>query len=372
MDFMAYDPMQYKSCDTVRGQWVRWSEYEMLDGIVIPAKGAELQTYDPWEEFRSNERMYRTVQQPYIALLELHRKLKAVAPPPFPQDDQVSGPRCEADQVILEWCNLHGLLGLVPVLCDNIQVCENAWHFRSGGHKWFTYRQEQTFIRRGTEIVIKDRFPQPAFPDAEAFPPHETEIDSLRFQKAPIDHDFETGTTTAFCGAYKDESFPKGPLRNLRYYFMPTRFGAADGFVVPRPFTRVFWSSYGEPAAAIAGYAGQFGTSVDLLSQSVLQIDDPDAIGYYLFFLSRLAQTVAPSWVWAHDKLEQQRLSPGLLASYALMFLLDREAKRRALQCKTCMKYFVSDERRARYCSLTCRNTAQSRRYRERLQKGRN
>jgi hypothetical protein len=62
--------------------------------------------------------------------------------------------------------------------------------------------------------------------------------------------------------------------------------------------------------------------------------------------------------------LEQVTISPGLLSSYALMFLLDQVENRRALRCEVCVRYFVSDERRALYCSPRCRHTAQSRRYR--------
>jgi len=62
--------------------------------------------------------------------------------------------------------------------------------------------------------------------------------------------------------------------------------------------------------------------------------------------------------------LDEERTPAGLLASFALMFLWDLRDGRRALRCKNCSLYFVSDEYRAAYCSIRCRNTAQSRQYR--------
>ena len=64
------------------------------------------------------------------------------------------------------------------------------------------------------------------------------------------------------------------------------------------------------------------------------------------------------------DDLDDTRTSAGLLASYALMFLWDRKAGRRCLQCAHCNHYFVSNARQARYCTPRCRNTTHSQRHR--------
>jgi hypothetical protein len=82
--------------------------------------------------------------------------------------------------------------------------------------------------------------------------------------------------------------------------------------------------------------------------------------------LSALAQAAVPSFRFnpERNRVDEERVSAGLLASYALMFLWDRVDGRRALRCQNCDSHFISDEPRARYCSPRCRNTAQSRRYR--------
>lgn len=339
--------MQTKKSEPVRGTWVRWSRYDLLDGLVIPAAGAELEDYDPWQQFRANEGKYRTVQQPYTALLELHRQLKTVAPrfSPGGQPSQVS------DSPILEWCNRHGLLGLVPILHEEIQVDENVRYVRWGA-TW-----DSIDVAHGS--AAKRWSPEslePLRPSPYAF----------WFGPATIDEGEGIPTFLA------DVALVKAPLHPI-YFFIPTRFRGADGqsFRLPRPCSRAFWHSYGEPTAQIAAYVSSFGTCVDSLSQWTSDSDSPRAL-HAIYFLSKLAEKVSQSFTLdsSTGRVKEETVSAGLLASYALMFLWDLVAGRRALQCQNCESYFVSDEHRARYCSPTCRNTAQSRRYRERKQSG--
>src|SRR5690349_13705292 len=60
----------------VSGEWFRWSRYRMVNKVIVPMPGAELNEYDPWKAYRSNAGKYRTVDQPYTSLLELQRKLE--------------------------------------------------------------------------------------------------------------------------------------------------------------------------------------------------------------------------------------------------------------------------------------------------------
>ena len=84
------------------------------------------------------------------------------------------------------------------------------------------------------------------------------------------------------------------------------------------------------------------------------------------FFLSALAQCAAPSFRPSPlgRYLEEVRTSASLLASFALMFLWDRAREFRPRRCQVCGKFFVSDDRRAVYCSDKHRHTASSRRFR--------
>ena len=357
--------MQSAKAFEIRGLWFSWSHYDLLNGVIVPGEGAKLLEYDPWHRFRANAGKYRTVEQPYTPLLELHRHLKELEAsnvrPWQPSNrhfigEPERGPKNDADRLILDWCNQHGLLGLVPVLANSIRpvaniepgrddfsrVVKKRHHFRDGGiwHSWLT-----TVEPSGTT------------PDA-------AEQAARRY----LDEDPKPGATW-----YKwlTHMYEEKPLQHIRDFFLPSPFGLYREeleFDFPCPNTRQFWESYGEPVWAFVEWCEIFASAVDYLSGwSGGKIDDQSrAVLQSHCALSGLAQTTAPSFRFNPERntVDEERVSPGLLASYALMFLWDRVEGRRALRCQNCSSYFISNEHRARYCSPRCRNTAQSRRYR--------
>jgi len=62
----------------VRGRWRLWSRYQLREGVICRSPRATLVEYDPWDLYRENLGRYRTVQQPYVSLLELARELTSV------------------------------------------------------------------------------------------------------------------------------------------------------------------------------------------------------------------------------------------------------------------------------------------------------
>jgi hypothetical protein len=140
-------------------------------------------------------------------------------------------------------------------------------------------------------------------------------------------------------------------------------------YAPPRPLTPEFWRQYGEPVWEFAHYcSGVFGPAVDIMCgvETDPARSGPDTVQRAFRAISALALAAAPSFSYdeSTSAVTEERVSAGLLASYALMFLWDFAAGRRCLRCRTCDRYFVSNDQRARYCSRTCRLTAQSRRYR--------
>jgi hypothetical protein len=355
--------MHNSQSSAIRGQWVRWSKYELLEGTVFPARDAQLEEYDPWQEFNANIGKYRTVQQPYVALLELNRRLEAarrtfkttmqdrqlhpvVAPSQvlLPSNittvlltddlrtkalvaplDFVIEPDSDAAHLVLDWCRRIGLLGLVPILSVCIQIGEYEAH-----------------IRRGSEWDSTDFVVDPPTN------PHARDLDWCWWS-------LMGRAETILPAQVKD-------------YFLPALVGASDK-VLPCPRSEPFWRSYGEPILNIVRWCEAFGLSVDALSELAPGSGELSSqVAEDAFkVLSRLADSCSPSFTFDSAKrtITEERVSAGLLASYAQMFLWDRVAGRRAIRCHNCGSYFVSDEHRARYCSPTCRNTAQSRRYRK-------
>jgi hypothetical protein len=121
---------------------------------------------------------------------------------------------------------------------------------------------------------------------------------------------------------------------------------------------------YGEPVYEIAEWALAFERAVTVVSAG----SDGNACEdtqYGLGFLCELASAASSTFsLTKNGTLQEVRISAGLLASFALMALWDLEEGRRVYSCKNCGNHFVSKDPRAGYCSVTCRNTAQSRRYR--------
>jgi hypothetical protein len=180
----------------------------------------------------------------------------------------------------------------------------------------------------------------------------------------------KSGVTLLNRGSHVYEQEPLDAIREFFPYLSRKNRGAP--FYPPCPNQGAFWAEYGEPILKFTLWCRLFTRAVEHLSQWAGNpaADDLEwetvAVDRSFRTLSGLAQSAAPSFSFnrARNTLDEPRESAGLLGSYALMFLWDRMEGRRALRCKACGRYFVSNEHRARYCCVGCRNTAQSRRSR--------
>jgi len=99
-------------------KWARCSEYEIADGKIRPARGASVDFYDPWHDYRPQTTSHGQ-GGPHVELLRLVRKIEPprsvplVGPPTlgwlFDLDKRL---RPEDEERILQWCRRWGLLGL--------------------------------------------------------------------------------------------------------------------------------------------------------------------------------------------------------------------------------------------------------------------
>jgi hypothetical protein len=345
----------------VSGAWVRWSRYELLDGRLRPADGAELIRYDPWSDFRSNEGKYRTVHQPYQRLLQLGHDLAAAeAKGAQISIGRFSGAQNEMDRLILDWCNENGLLGLLPTFGHTIRLPFQKISLRRGRKSQQALKQ--TIYKRSggswraEELVLLTTWATSEDPRLRVRP----------LGPGYIWFDWQTQR-------YEDlvleqlEDFFDQPIDSS-----PSRKPMA--FIPPRPGTAEFWTHYRESHIQVYLSTQRFMEAVDALAKFDGEAD-PGAptiadAGAAHYTLSALAEIAAPAFRFSPEigRVEEVRESPGLLATYALMFMWDRIERRRILRCQNCDCYFVSNEHRARYCTPTCRNTAQSRRYRSRAE----
>jgi len=341
--------MQLEKALQVKGIWRRWSSYEIVNGAVSPAVGAELIEYDPWDAYRKNADKYRTVEQPYNCMLELAATLelerqKGVVPsrPNMNLLTPTLGPQNDADRSILQWCNEHGLLGLVPVLSTEIRLDHELFHYRDGG-MWLTHFEAHD---REGRVSTTTR------PQTE-----QGENDSLT---RSVDGHSTQQTLTWFSDSVC--KYEKTRLSDKRVFFDARN--RSDHFAPWRPGSRAFWSVYSEPVQDIAKWCTVFTKATYWLSQPN---SDTEFLTTSFKIIRNLAESVTPSFrLYPARKavLDEERISPGLLASFALMFAWDHVEGRRVIQCKRCDRHFVSDDHRAAYCSPRCRSTAQRRRYR--------
>lgn len=348
----------------VSGEWFRWSAYDLNCGIIVPAEGATLEKYDPWDAFRENEGRYRTVEQPYAPLLDLGRELSSLEERGihpsicwnvnFLSEPQ-RGPRNEADAAILGWVNKHGLLGILPVTTSEIrgpaQVIESPTFYSVTQAHYFRIAGRWADNSQGTGGPL---------------PP----VSDKSGRKAIIDEAVkrlpEAGATesTWFAPAGRDKDW-------VRRFYLPVLYGPRSRDSMsdspPCPGSPDFHKHYTEPLWEFFRWVESFRqAALDLhrrrsTEEALQRAEEANT------FLASLAQSAAPSFrFYKTAGTQEERHSAGLLASYALMCLWDDMDGRRALECTVCGKYFVSDEFRATYCSATCRNTASKRRARAR------
>jgi len=87
--------------------------------------------------------------------------------------------------------------------------------------------------------------------------------------------------------------------------------------------------------------------------------------------LNLLRKDVSQVLVDEDDKLQQQWVSPFLLASFAEMFIQDKVAGARAQSCECCGKLFVTVAYQALYCGRACRLRKQKRNLRANMRQAR-
>ena len=327
-------PMPSQGVCESDGQW-HIAETPAVRGALAPTSRGNLLQYDPWDAFRANLGKYRTVEQPYLAVLELRRQLAemkrtGVEPTQY-LGESPEGPRLTpstpADLLVREWCGRYGLLGLVPVLASRIELPRRIrrekiavridWsqHFRHGG-RWDTHTGStgQVVLEEADIQEAEDK----ARHEVEAEPPTTTWI-------------------TWISGAQHER-----PTDELRAYF-PRLSAKPCSFIPPQPLTQEFWESYGEPVWEFAECCHFFGQAVDALGhwpgQEVPEDRRPTAERAFAF-MRALALAAAPLFTFdaTNSTAREERVSAGLLASYALMFLLDCEAGRRCRRCENCSR----------------------------------
>jgi hypothetical protein len=339
--------------EPVVGCWWRFSRYEVKDGRIRPVRRAKFEEYDPWQDYeasrgplvRESTAGKRAFVPPYLSLTDLLKEL------PYYEggegDPNALKPAGEA--LIAEWCAEHGLLGLLPQRATLIALAPveespllvQTSYVRTTDRGWIATRKRARRDRRARSARIRQ-------PDStELVNPH------------------------AIVASHDAPGTQEEPLaRALAPFFPETETDYAETFAYPIPLSPAFWRAYAEPVHAFIESAQLLSLALRLLDEARFPRepdDDPAHIARLgLRRLNGLVSPLSPSLHFIDGELRQRWASPSLLASYAMMALLDLEG-RRIRACAECGRVFATDAYQTRYCTPAHANRARKRKHRSRL-----
>src|SRR5260221_664084 len=125
--------------------WWRFDRYEIQDAVIRPAAGSRLIGYDPWADFQQVRN--QTNGQP--AYSELTRLVTALQADPAMKSGILKSSQ-ESQSKILEWCQRHGLLGVLLSRWESVTLAP-----RADGRDPTLLIQDCYFRRFGTSLVVR-------------------------------------------------------------------------------------------------------------------------------------------------------------------------------------------------------------------------
>lgn len=346
--------------------WCRFSRYEIRGGCIRPAEGARGQAYDPSEAYWQARRggpgeWRRPAQGPHDELLGLVDALElrpSGESPPFAL-------RAESEAKLLEWCSRHGLLGILPHRTIMATIHEEPrkhlhpgmlwsverrylWH----GGRWIVVWNSQSWARRRGTLVPVDPHPEQV-----SVPPRGRRLERA-LAGARLSSSLTWPRPRVVLADLDGADVTEEPLgRTWARFFPDVPPKQRETYPYPVPLTKSFWQQYAEPIEAFVEGALALRTAVNALKASA---EAGQREGR-----AALAALLAPITIGTADEERGPCwASPSLLATFAMMFDQDRRSGRRPLGCDVCGRVFLSGVGAARYCSETCRHTAQKRRWR--------
>jgi hypothetical protein len=322
------------------GEWWRISLYEIRDGCIRPAKGAKLDWYDPWPDFGRTRAQTvgqwpAGVQPGYQSLMKLVHQLEYL-PGHTRYPNCLSG---KSQALILEWCQQHGLLGVLLSRWESIRLAPQ----RAGAGSWI-----QRTYSRGFGQVIRAQ---------------ESKGDLVDSPANVLIHALDDLTLT-------DES----PRKTWSRFFPGIESSKRETYAYPPPYTAEFCQLYGEPLSDFCNAAKFLVGAISHAGTKQLEIrgDLKLARKQALDAINLLRRPIDDVLDLLEDgSMKSRRVTPSLLATFAEMFAQDQAYGRSILQCTSCGSPFVSSAYQAQYCSVTCRLREQKRRLRAQMKEAR-
>lgn len=328
-------------------RWVRFSDYEIRKGVVLPKRNATPRWYSPWLDYEAAR-----ADKKKAVLGDLVELASGLGPIPTKQQ------RAGAGELVLAWVRQHGLLGLLP----------HRLLFLARTPRWeFVQIQYPPPTSQGANgpVAREIRPVQIAtYKTNEGWRSVARIAGDVGPRTTDVTGDIYTGpspkrSARLSYAIFDDDGLP-GPgvssslSASLSRYFIAVKPSEAEVFNYPSPDTDEFWASYGEPVDDIIETARHFAQALRSTGRAKQR-----TLGFER--LNRLAGQTTPAvspdltfdWKW-----------PSLVSCLAFMALTDLSGGFKVRSCAACGRTFVSKAYQAAYCSTTCRFRIQKRSHR--------
>lgn len=330
------------------GRWWRASRYEIVAGMIRPARDATIEAFDPWEIYRGTRAKGYEFCPPYASLTNLGLDLARSVP--------------EAERQIVKWCERYGLLGLLPHQI-RMATLSPRWVEIEGDPAFLVPEQVQ-FIRSNRGWSCRRTLIRP---------PKIVDLSSgQRGQLVPRKVSPEAwARVSALRQDLRSSEISSQSLReSFGRYFPDVSSDEANDFAYPAPLSDAFWRSYSEPY-------GDFLNGLQCLAEALWSLGlhreseerqdqlNIDRVSEGVDLLDALLSPASPTIVpGPQGRFDQQWVCGSLLCAFAMMALQDLAEGRHIRPCITCSRLFVSQHPAALYCSRQCRWKVQKRRQR--------
>jgi hypothetical protein len=357
---IAVDEQRESEATPVLGRmWYRSDGYVLEDGMLCLKPGASLEAYDPWEAWRSSP----DEKRPYKSLLRIVQRIETIGLRSAPHLRPRQG------QLLEQWVRHNGLLGILPH--ETLEV--------TMGTRWMD--EQRTHLQPASEpagisvlVPVQRRserapfgwrrsFPRPAYA-REVDPALEGELVSAERLGAdwlPVE---------ALYRRLPEGKLERRPLNQHWHGFFPqVPDEQAETYAYPGPGTPEFWQSYSEGLGLFVGmakYLAGIVQALEPLQQGEALDEQQKTIAWRgLSRLNAFAAAVQPAATLSEkNRVRIAWSSPSLLGCFAVMLLSDLAAGQLIRACPNCGVFFLSGNRKAIYCSSSCRYAYQKRQWR--------
>jgi hypothetical protein len=369
-----------------QGKWWRFSQYEIADGMIRPARNANLEAYNPWQAWRDVVAKSGTNKRNELCVSSLVNVVQTLGYHSINPQDHADPKNLSRDQeeVLLQWVSENGLLGLLPHRVEYVRLAARwrmgdliALNEETGAsHPVPVTQPAHQWYARGP------RDWKPGWSSAKLAPSVKIHYAYRKDLDGKLTADDELRESSRGGLVHIRNLVAVEPHLRVRFeslsktwarYFNLDASDSPEHYPYPQPLTEDFWRLYQEPVDEFLNAAALLAEAVERLAEEqgrradVLWLSKSEANQ-----LNALAAPVQPEIIVTNDhKLEMTWAFPSLLSALAMITIqqLTENEGQFVRLCERCRLPFVTGDDRAAYCGAKCRQTMQKRKRRASLKK---